>query len=86
VNQPKETRSKTKKEKKRESAQPSRLVFSQDTRLRFFSYSSRILRFRAQIIRKAGASAKYAKLLTRARGIAVPISLAAHVGRYGSMI
>jgi hypothetical protein len=28
---------KTKKEKKRESAQPSRLVFSQVTRLRFFS-------------------------------------------------
>jgi len=39
VSQSKETRSKTKKEKKRESAQPSRLVFSQDTRLRFFSYS-----------------------------------------------
>ena len=86
MNQPKETRSKTKKEKKRESAQPSRLVFSQVTRLRFFSYSLRIIPFRAQIMRKPGASAKYAKLLTRARGIAVPISLAAHVGRYGSMI
>jgi hypothetical protein len=81
-----ETRSKTKKEKKRESAQPSRLVFSQVTRLRFFSYSLRILPFRAQIMRKPGVSAKYVKSRTRPRGFAVRIAAQSVRHGHGSMI